>query len=99
MDGCEFWTDSHVAPQKYRYIELDSVFIIMYIMIKEYKNIKFANMYMVYRLNENEELENARLKKIIEISYQCLYMYLYFVMLKLAYNLMFIDKFMNIIVQ
>ena len=36
MDGCEFWTDSHVAPQKFSciHVELDSMLIIMYIMIK-----------------------------------------------------------------
>ena len=39
MDGCEFWTDSHVAPQMYSYIELDSVLIIMYIMIKRIYNL------------------------------------------------------------
>ena len=42
MDGCEFWTDSHVAPQKYSYIELDSLLIIMYryIMIKRIYNLQ-----------------------------------------------------------
>ena len=30
MDGCELWTDSHVAPQMYSYIELDSVLIIFH---------------------------------------------------------------------
>ena len=39
MDGCEFWTDSHVAPQN---IELDSVLIIMYIMIKRIYNLQIC---------------------------------------------------------
>ena len=85
--------DSHVAPQKQSYLELDWVLIIMYIIIKRIYNLQICTWYIA--LNENEELENAKLKKIIEISYQC--MYLYFVMLKLAYSLMFIDKFMNIL--
>ena len=46
MDGSEFLPDSHVAPQKYSYIELDSVLIIMY---NDQKCILFANMNIVYR--------------------------------------------------
>ena len=43
-----------------------------------------------------KNLKMLDLKKIyIYISYQC--MHLYFVTLKLAYNLMFIDKFMNLL--
>ena len=42
MDGCEFWTDSQVAPQMYSYIELDSVLIIMYIMIKRIYNLQIC---------------------------------------------------------
>ena len=61
MDGCEFWTDSHVAPQMYSYIELDTVLIIMNIMIKRIYNLQICTYYI--DLNENEELENARLKK------------------------------------
>ena len=61
MDGCEFWTDSHVAPQKYSYIELDSVLIMMYIIIKRMYNLQICIWYT--DLNENEDLENDRLKK------------------------------------
>ena len=44
-----------------------------------------------------KNLKMLDLKKYvyIYISYQC--MHLYFVTLKLAYNLMFIDKFMNVL--
>ena len=62
MDGCEFWTDSHVAPQKYSYIELDSVLIIMYIMIKRIYNLQICTWYIDLNVNE-VELENVRLKK------------------------------------
>ena len=45
MDGCKFWTDSHVALQKYRYTELDSTLIKMYIS-NDKKCLLFENMYI-----------------------------------------------------
>ena len=49
MDGCEFWTDSHVDPQKHSYTELDLVLTIMYIIIERIYNLQICTWYMVYR--------------------------------------------------